>query len=392
MDLKLTDQETAFREEVRAWVADNLPTHLASKVRGGFRLTRDDMQGWFRILGKKGWHCGSWPVEFGGQGWSPVQKYLFEEECARAGAPRVLSFGPFMVGPVIMKFGNSEQHKRFLPGICSGDVWWSQGYSEPGAGSDLVSVKTRADRKGDVYIVNGQKTWSTYGQYGDWIFCLVRTSQEGKPQNGISFLLIDMTSPGISVRPIKLLDGECEVNEIFFDDVAVPADNLIGEENRGWTYAKYLLGLERTAIANVNRAKQELVRLKHIAQAEGVYADRRFRDEIARLEVEILALELLVLRVLTSRNSGGQPMDIAALLKIRGSEIQQRLLELMMLAAGPSSLPFIETAILGEIPDDPVVPAHAAPLASGYLNMRKSSIYGGTNEIQRNIVAQTMLA
>ena len=334
MDLAFTAEEQQFRDDMRAWVAANLPPEIAHKVHNALQLGRDDMQRWARILGKKGWLGHGWPKEFGGPGWNSVQKHLFEEECALAGAPRVVPFGPVMVAPVIMAFGNAEQQQRFLPGIASGEVWWSQGYSEPGAGSDLASLQTKAERRGDRYIVNGQKTWTTLGQYGEWIFCLVRTSNEGKPQTGISFLLIDMKSPGITVRPIRLLDGSVEVNEVFFDDVAVPATNLIGEENKGWTYAKHLLSHERTNIADVNRAKRELERLKRIAKAEGVYTDRRFRDEIAKLEVDVIALEMLVLRVLAAETSGKQSLDIAGLLKIRGSEIQQRYSELMMLAAG----------------------------------------------------------
>ncbi|MEG1769968.1 MAG: acyl-CoA dehydrogenase family protein, partial [Comamonas sp.] len=274
---------------------------------------------------------------------------------------------------------------------ASGEVWWSQGYSEPGSGSDLASVKTRAERQGDHYLVNGQKTWTTLGQYGEWIFCLVRTSTEGKPQTGISFLLIDMKTPGVTVRPIKLLDGECEVNEVFFDNVKVPVENLIGEENQGWTYAKHLLSHERTNIADVNRSKRELERLKRIAKAEGVWEDQRFRDQIALLEVDVIALEMMVLRVLSAETSGKNPLDIAGLLKIKGSEIQQRYSELMMLAAGPFSLPFIEEAMeAGWQGDFPGGEAANAPLASTYFNMRKTTIYGGSNEVQRNIVAQTV--
>ena len=253
MDLAFTPKEEAFRQEVRTWVRAHLPEDISHKVHHALRLTRDDMQNWARILGRKGWLGYGWPKAFGGPGWNAVQKHLFEEECALAGAPRVVPFGPVMVAPVIMAFGNTEQQQRFLPGIASGEVWWSQGYSEPGSGSDLASLKTRAERVGDHYIVNGQKTWTTLGQYGEWIFCLVRTSTEGKPQTGISFLLIDMASPGVSVRPIKLLDGECEVNEVWFDNVKVPVENLIGQENKGWDYAKYLLAHERTNIADVNQ-------------------------------------------------------------------------------------------------------------------------------------------
>jgi alkylation response protein AidB-like acyl-CoA dehydrogenase len=392
MDLTFTPEEQTFREDIRAWVKANLPQDISSKVHNALRLSRDDMQRWAKILGKKGWLGHGWPKEFGGPGWNAVQKHLFEEECALAGAPRVVPFGPVMVAPVIMAFGNAEQQARFLPGIASGEVWWSQGYSEPGAGSDLASLKCKAERVGDKYIVNGQKTWTTLGQYGEWIFCLVRTGTEGKPQAGISFLLIDMKSKGVSVRPIVLLDGEAEVNEVWFDNVEVPAENLIGEENKGWTYAKHLLSHERTNIADVNRSKRELERLKNIAKREGVYDDLRFRDEIAKLEVDVVALEMLVLRVLSAEKSGKNSLDIAGLLKIRGSEIQQRYSELMMLAAGPYSLPYIEEAMeAGWQGDFPGGATDNAPLASTYFNMRKTTIYGGSNEVQRNIVSQFVL-
>jgi alkylation response protein AidB-like acyl-CoA dehydrogenase len=391
MDLTFTPEEQKFREEIRVWVRASLPREISHKVHNSLRLTRDDLQGWARILGKQGWLGYGWPKEFGGPGWNAVQKHLFEEECALAGAPRIIPFGPVMVAPVIMAFGSPEQQKRFLPGIASGEVWWSQGYSEPGSGSDLASVKCRAERKGDKYIVNGQKTWTTLAQYGDWIFCLVRTSTEGKPQTGISFLLIDMKSPGVSVRPIYMLDGEPEVNEVFFDNVEVPAENLIGEENKGWTYAKHLLSHERTNIADVNRAKRELERLKRIAKAENVYEDQRFRDEIAKLEVDVVALEMMVLRVLSAVKAGKNPLDIAGLLKIRGSEIQQRYSELMMLAAGPYAVPLIQEAMNAGWQGEFVGAAHSAPLASTYFNLRKTTIYGGSNEVQRNIVAQTVL-
>ena len=392
MDLAFTPEEQAFREEVRTWVRANLPEDIAHKVRNDLHLTRDDMQRWAKILGKKGWLGYGWPKEFGGPGWTAIQKHLFEEECALACTPRIVPFGPVMVAPVIMAYGSPEQHKRFLPGIASGEVWWSQGYSEPGSGSDLASVKTRAERVGDKYIVNGQKTWTTLGQHGDWMFNLVRTSNEGKPQTGISFLLIDMKSPGVTVRPIKLLDGSHEVNEVFFDNVEVPADQLIGEENKGWTYAKHLLSHERTNIADVNRAKRELERVKRIAKDEGVWDDQRFRDQIALLEIDVIALEMMVLRVLSAMKSGKNPLDIAGLLKIKGSEIQQRYAELMMLAAGPYSLPYVQEAMeAGYQGDFPGGVLGNAPLAASYFNMRKTTIYGGSNEVQRNIVAQTVL-
>jgi alkylation response protein AidB-like acyl-CoA dehydrogenase len=399
MDLNFTPEELAFRQNIRQWVAENLPADISAKVHASLRLTREDHQRWARILGRQGWLGWGWPPAFGGPGWNAVQKHLFEEELALAGAPRVMPFGPVMVAPVIMAFGSPEQQARFLPGIASGEVWWSQGYSEPGAGSDLASLKCRAERRttarGEVYVVNGQKTWTTLGQYGEWIFCLVRTSSEGKPQSGISFLLIDMKSPGITVRPIVLMDGEPEVNEVWFDEVEVPAENLVGEENKGWTYAKHLLAHERTNIADVNRAKRELERLKRLAREEGLWDDLRFRDQIALLEVDIVALEMLVLRVLSAEQGAGkggrQPLDIAGLLKIRGSEIQQRYTELMMLAAGPLSRAFVHEAMDAGWQGDQAVPAGLLPLAGSYFNYRKTTIYGGSNEVQRNIVAQTVL-
>ena len=398
MDLAFTPEEQQFREDIRSWVGANLPKELSHKVHNDLNLSRDDMQNWAKILGKKGWLGHGWPKEFGGPGWNAVQKHLFEEECARAGAPRVVPFGPVMVAPVIMAFGNEKQQKQHLPGIASGEVWWSQGYSEPGSGSDLASVKCKAEKVGDKYIVNGQKTWTTLGQYGEWIFCLVRTSNEGKPQTGISFLLIDMKSKGVTVRPIVLLDGDAEVNEVWFDNVEVPAENLIGEENKGWTYAKHLLSHERTNIADVNRSKRELERLKRIAKAEGVWDPsvggpeaQRFRDEIAKLEVDVVALEMMVLRVLSAEKSGKNSLDVAGLLKIRGSEIQQRYSELMMLAAGPYALPLVREAMEAGWQGNHVGAVHCAPLASTYFNMRKTTIYGGSSEVQRNIVSQTVL-
>jgi len=391
MDLDFTPEQQAFRADIRSWVAANLPADIAHKVHNGLRQSRDDLQRWARILGARGWLGYGWPKEFGGPGWDAIERHLFEEECALAGAPRIVPFGPVMVAPVIMAFGSPEQQKKFLPGIASGDVWWSQGYSEPGSGSDLASVKTRAIREGGKYIVNGQKTWTTLGQYGEWIFCLVRTSTEGKPQTGISFLLIDMKSPGVTVRPIVLMDGEPEVNEVFFDNVEVPVENLVGEENKGWTYAKYLLAHERTNIADVNRAKRELERLKRLAQSEGLMDDPRFRDQVALLEVDIVALEMMVLRVLSAQAGGKKALDIAGLLKIKGSEIQQRYTELLMLAGGPFSLPFVWEAMEAGWQGDHIGGPQFAPLAANYFNYRKTTIYGGSNEVQRNIVAQTVL-
>ena len=392
MDLDFSAAETAFRSTVRTFLEAELPRDIRHKVHNGLQLDSQDYMRWQRLLHAHGWGAPAWPEAFGGCGWNAVEQFIFEEEAAMAGAPRTLPFGVKMVAPVIIAFGNDAQKRHYLPRILSGQDWWCQGYSEPGAGSDLASLKMHAQRDGDHYIVNGQKTWTTLGQYGEWIFCLVRTSNEGKPQTGISFLLIDMKTPGITVRPIKLLDGECEVNEVWFDNVEVPAENLIGEENKGWNYAKHLLAHERTNIADVNRAKRELERLKRIAKTEGVYEDMRFRDEISKLEVDIVALEMLVLRVLSAEKSGKNSLDIAGLLKIRGSEIQQRYTELMMLAAGPFSLPFIFEAMdAGWQGDFPGHEVSNAPLAANYFNMRKTTIYGGSNEVQRNIVAQVVL-
>src|SRR6476619_6579520 len=325
MDLAFTPEELAFREQTRAWVRDNLPKDISDKVRNSIHLTRDDMQRWAKILGQKGWLGWGWPKEFGGPGWNAIQKHLFEEETALAGAPRIVPFGPVMVAPVIMAFGTPEQQKRFLPGIASGEVWWSQGYSEPGSGSDLASLKTRAERKGDKYIVNGQKTWTTLGQYGDWMFNLVRTSTEGKPQTGISFLLIDMKSPGVTVRPIIMLDGGHEVNEVFFDNVEVPVENLIGEENKGWTYAKHLLGNERTGIARVGVSKERLRRIKDLASkveqnGKPVIEDQGFREKLAACEIELKALELTQLRVVADegKHGKGKPNPASSVLKIKG--------------------------------------------------------------------------
>lgn len=395
MNVDLTDAQKEFRVTVRKWLAENLPQELAHKVRSGLNLTEDELRSWGRILGARGWLAYTWPAKHGGPGWTAIEKFLFELECAEAGAPRIPPFGPIMVAPIIMEFGTPEQRDRFLPPLARGETWWCQGYSEPNSGSDLASLKTTAKLEGDHYIVNGQKTWTTYAQYADWIFCLVRTRTEGKPQAGISFLLVDMKSPGITVKPIKLLDGECEVNEVFFNDVSVPVGNRIGEENRGWNYAKYLLSHERTTIADIHGSRRQLARLKRLAQAEGVYDDHRIRDEIAKLEVEVIALEMLVLRTLSAETSGRNPLDIAALLKIKGSDVRQAVTELMMRVSGPLAVPFVPAAFHNsqESQDQACFGGrpHNAPLGSAYFNLRKTSIYGGSNEVQRNIIAQTVL-
>jgi alkylation response protein AidB-like acyl-CoA dehydrogenase len=396
VNLNYTPEEQAFRDQVRTFVRSKLPAEIGRKVLEHKRLSKDDNVRWQKILFEQGWSAPGWPVEYGGPGWNAVQKHIFEEECAEVGAPRLVPFGVDMVGPVIIAFGSPEQKQRYLPRILSSEDWWCQGYSEPGAGSDLASLKTRAERQGDHYVVNGQKTWNTLGQHADMIFCLVRTSSQGKKQEGISFLLVDMHSPGITVRPIITLEGEHEVNEVWFDDVKVPVENLVGEEGRGWTYAKFLLSHERTGIAGVARSKRELRFLKRIASQERkdgrpLIEDPRFRDKIARLEIDLMALEITDLRVTSAEREGRAPGPEASILKIKGTEIQQMLTELMMEAVGPYALPYLPDAWGDHWLGERVGPEYAAPLASLYFNYRKVSIYGGSNEIQRNIIAQQIL-
>jgi len=396
MDLNYSAADEAFRQEVRGWLEANLPKDIQDKVLNHRRLNRDDFVRWHKALAAKGWSVPHWPVEWGGTGWSPIQKHIWDEECAQVGAPGVLPFGVSMVAPVIMKYGNEAQKRYFLPRIVDCTDWWCQGYSEPASGSDLASVKTRAVREGDHYIVNGQKTWTTLGQHADMIFCLVRTDPDAKKQEGISFLLIDMKTPGITVRPIIMLDEEHEVNEVFFDNVKVPVQNLIGDENRGWTYAKYLLGHERTGIARVGNSKRELAFLKRVAlqhQKNGkpLLQDPVFGAKVASLEIELLALEMTVLRVVSSENAGKGPGPEASLLKIKGTQIQQMLTELMVEAVGPYAQPFDPSYLEGDTLQAVTGDNDAAPLAPYYFNYRKTSIYGGSNEIQRNIISQMIL-
>jgi alkylation response protein AidB-like acyl-CoA dehydrogenase len=396
MDLNYTPADDAFRADIRAWLAANLPATLRDKVLQHKRLNRDDYASWHALIGARGWSAPAWPVEYGGPGWNATQRHIWDEECARAGAPIVLPFGVSMVAPVLMKYGNEAQQRYYLPRILAGTDWWCQGYSEPGAGSDLASLRTRAERVGDHYVVNGQKTWTTLGQYADLMFCLVRTDGEAKKQEGISFLLIDMKTPGITVRPIITLDEDHEVNEVFFDDVKVPVANLVGEENRGWTYAKYLLGHERTGIARVAHSKRELAFLKQFARAQRKHGkplldDPVFAAKVASLEIELMALDVTVLRVVASEAQGRGPGPEASMLKIKGTEIQQALSELMFEAAGPLAAPFDVPFLEGEHPHSVAGDDAAAPLAAHYFNIRKTSIYGGSNEIQKNIIAQMML-
>jgi pimeloyl-CoA dehydrogenase large subunit len=398
MDLRFTPEETAFRDEVHAFMNAAVPPAIRRKMVEGRRLVKDDIVSWQRILNAKGWAVPHWPMEWGGTGWTPVQQYIFLQELQEAPAPEPLAFGTSMVGPVIAAFGTEAQKRRFLPRIANLDDWWCQGFSEPGAGSDLASLKTTARREGDHYIVNGQKTWTTLAQYADWIFCLVRTDPSAKKQEGISFLLIDMKTPGITVRPIQTIDGGHEVNEVFFDDVQVPLENRVGEENKGWDYAKFLLGNERTGIARVGISKARIRRLKEIAALERVgdkplIEDERFAMKIAAVEVQLKALEMTQLRVVAAaRNRNGKPDPASSILKIRGSEIQQTISELLMEAVGPFALPDqIPHAESERWNEPPIGPEWAGPQAPYYFNSRKISIYGGSNEIQKNIISKAIL-
>jgi alkylation response protein AidB-like acyl-CoA dehydrogenase len=397
MDLNYSAADDAFRLEVRDWLRAHLPDDLRFKVLNHRRMQKEDILRWHKILAAKGWSTVAWPVEWGGTGWNATQRHIWEEECAAAGTPMVLPFGVAMVAPVIMKFASDEQKRYYLPRIADGTDWWCQGYSEPGSGSDLASLKTRAERasdeRGACYIVNGQKTWTTLGQYADMMFCLVRTEQTERRQEGISFLLIDMKAPGITVRPIITLDEDHEVNEVFLDNVRVPAANLVGEEGKGWTYAKYLLGHERTGIAAVGRSKRELGFLKRIAgdqvkNGKPLLEDPLFAAKVATIEIELMALEMTVLRVVSLDGAKKGPGPEASMLKIKGTEIQQGLSELMLEAAGPLAMPF-DRELLESV--DEFDEMDVAPLAPHYFNYRKTSIYGGSNEIQKNIISQMIL-
>ena len=399
MDLRFTPEELAFRDEVRTFMRTALPADIRSKLVEGRRLKKDDLVVWQRILNAKGWAVPHWPAEWGGRNWTPTQHYIFLEELQQAPAPPPLGFGVTMVGPVIIAFGSDAQKKRFLPRIANLDDWWCQGFSEPGSGSDLASLKTSAKRVNGNYVINGQKTWTTTAQYADWIFCLVRTDPAAKKQEGISFILIDMKTPGITLRPIVTIDGGREVNEVFFDDVKVPAENLVGQENKGWDYAKFLLGNERTGIARVGMSKERIRRLRELAALERaderpLIEDERFRAKIAAVEVELKALEMTQLRVVAAERNrkGNRPDPASSILKIKGSEIQQTISELLLEVVGPYALPYQPEYLDEERWNEPPVgPDWAPSLAPTYFNMRKVSIYGGTNEIQKNIIAKAIL-
>jgi hypothetical protein len=393
--LDFSPEDLAFQQEVRTFIAENYPADLRGKQDEGDELSKEDFLSWHKVLAKKGWIAPAWPVEYGGTGWTATQKYIWSEETARADCIRLMPFGLSMVGPVIYTFGTPEQKANYLPGILSGDVWWCQGYSEPGSGSDLASLRTKAVRDGDHYVVNGQKTWTTMAQHADWGFFLVRTDPDAKQQEGISFLLIDMKSPGITVRPIITLGGEHEVNEVWLEDVRVPVENRIYEENKGWTCAKFLLAHERTGIAGVAASKRGIEKVKTIARTEldgdkPLLANAFFKRKVAELEMDLTALEYTELRSLAGESAGKGPGPESSLLKIKGSEIQQRLTELTLEAVGHYGAPYFRGFGEGDNAH-PIGPDYAHRTAPTYFNTRKTTIYGGSNEIQRNIIAKMVL-
>ena len=397
MHADFTAEEQAFEKEVREFLQSEFPADLKAKVDANVRLSKDDMVRWQKILFEKGWAAPNWPEEYGGPGWSPTQKHIFSTEMGLVGAPEPIPFGMKMVAPVIMAYGNDEQKQRFLPDILASNVWWCQGYSEPNSGSDLASLKTSAVREGDHYVVNGSKTWNTLGQYADWIFCLVRTDNTVKKQEGISFLLIDMKSPGITVKPIVLIDGFPEVNEVFFDDVKVPVENLIGEENKGWTYAKVLLTHERTGIAGVPRGKRKLSALRRLAEntqdgfGNPMSENASFKKRIAEAEIDLKALEYAELRTLASLSVGKAPGPESSILKIVGTELAQKIDELFLELSGYNALPYVPDQFEDDFDGEHIGPGNTAAAALTYFNNRKLTIFGGSNEIQRNIICKAVL-
>ncbi len=398
MHVSFTNEENEFQKEVNSFFNEKYPADIKEKQNKSVPLEKDDFIRWQKTLYKQGWAAPNWPVEYGGTGWTPVQKYIFANENAKANAPAIVPFGLGMVGPVIYTYGNEAQKKKFLPGILSSDVWWCQGYSEPGSGSDLASLKMKAERVGNEYILNGTKTWTTLGHMADWIFCLVRTNSDvARRQEGISFILVDMASEGVSVKPIITIEGDREVNEVHFENVRIPAENLIGEEGKGWTYGKVLLQHERTSIAGVARSQYRLSRLKEkIRNSENTQpsltGDNDFLKKIGQLEIELKALEFTELRTLAAVSVGKAPGPESSLLKIRGTEIQQKLDELFMEAAGYFSLPYVPQQYnLNSDPEEHVGFGADSVSSLVYFNNRKASIYGGSNEIQKNIIAKHVL-
>ena len=396
MELAFGDEDLAFREEVRTFIRDNLPNDIAESVSRGRALTKQDIQRWQRILYDQGWAAPAWPEEFGGPGWNATQRYIFDEVVAEFDTPEIVPFGLLMVGPLIYTFGSQAQKDRFLPKILTGEEWWCQGYSEPGSGSDLASLQTKAERDGSHYVVNGTKTWNSLAHMADWVFCLVRTSNKGKQQEGISFLLIDMNTPGIEPKPIISIDGAHHLNMTYYTDVRVPVDNRIGEENKGWTYAKFLLGHERNSIAEVGLSKQRLRRLKEIAAEEqiggGTLAkDSTFLGKIADAEISLTALEYLNLRFLAEEAAGRPIGPEVSMLKIKGTELRQKLTELTVEALGYYAIPFEPEQLTDGWNEPPIGPDYAAAQMPQYLYSRAATIYGGSNEIQRNIISKMVL-
>ena len=397
MNLNFTAQEKNFQQEVQQFLQDKLPKNIAQKTKNSIHLSKDECIEWQKILHKQGWSALNWPVEHGGTGWTQTQKYIFANECAKAGGPDVIPFGLKMVAPVIYTFGNEEQKQRFLPDILASNVWWCQGYSEPGAGSDLASVRTTAVKEGDEYVVNGTKTWTTLGQHADWIFCLVRTGEpSAKNQEAISFLLINMNDPKITVSPIITIDGRHEVNEVHFDNARVPTENLIGVEGKGWTYAKVLLTHERTGIARVAISKDRLVQLKTLAQTSPdgdnkLIDDAIFAQKVAQVEIDLLALEYTELRTLSAISTGQAPGPESSILKIVGTQVIQAIDELYVEAAGYYSMPYVPEQFNDDFDGQSIGPDMATNSSLRYFNNRKASIYGGSNEIQTNIISKAVL-
>lgn len=397
MNADFTPEELQFQAEVREFLQSDFPAEYREKIEAGMRLSKEETVRWQKILYKKGWAAPGWPVEYGGTGWTAIQQYIFATEMGLIGAPEPIPFGMKMVAPVIMAYGSEEQKQKFLPDILKSNVWWCQGYSEANSGSDLASLKTTAVRDGDEYLVNGSKTWNTYGQYADWIFCLVRTDNSVKKQEGISFLLIDMKTPGISLKPIVLLDGHAEVNEVFFDNVRVPVNNLIGEENKGWTYAKFLLTHERTTISGVPRGKRRLAALKRVAANTDdgfggtMLENPAFRTKLAEIEIELQALEYTELRTLAALSVGKAPGPESSILKVVGTELAQEMDEMFVDLAGYNCLPFVPEQFEDGFQGVPIGSGDSASAALKYFNNRKLSIYGGSNEIQRNIISKAIL-
>jgi alkylation response protein AidB-like acyl-CoA dehydrogenase len=393
MKLEFAAADLAFRDEVRAFVAVRLDPRIKRKVELGLRLEREDYVAWYTALHERGWITPGWPTEHGGPGWTPLQRHIFDEETLLGGAPRIIASGINMLGPVLIRFGTDEQKRRYLPAIRRSETWWAQGFSEPGAGSDLAAVRTSAVRDGDHFVVNGHKVWTSYAQWCSMMFALVRTDpQAAKPQEGISFLLIDMNAPGVEVRPIRMLDGGTDLNEVYLDNVRVPAANLVGELHKGWTCGKYLLGHERTGIAGIGSCKQQLARVRSLAAQQGIAADPVLQQRIAQFEAELMALEFTGLRMLSANQASRVPGVEASVLKVRGTELRQALYELLVDVAGPQAVPFEERAMTLKGSEDFASPPGLASLAANYLDSRKLSIYGGANEVQRNLIARAVLA